>query len=80
MINEIEMQDKIDKILAYKTVSDKEKIDRLLFMDADQYTNLGIESTKTAKENTKRNSRRIYRAIKTINDDMGSRFLRLMDK
>lgn len=80
MINEIEMQDKIDKILAYKTVSDKEKIDRLLFMDADQYTNLGIESTKTAKENTKRNSRRIYRAIKTINNDMGSRFLRLMDK
>lgn len=80
MINEIEMQDKIDKILAYKTVSDKEKIDRLLFMDADQYTNLGIESTKTAKENTKRNSRRIYRAIKTINEDMGSRFLRLMDK
>lgn len=80
MINEIEMQDRIDKILAYKTVSDKEKIDRLLFMDADQYTNLGIESTKTAKENTKRNSRRIYRAIKTINNDMGSRFLRLMDK
>ena len=80
MINEIEMQDTIDKILAYKTVSDKEKIDRLLFMDADQYTNLGIESTKTAKENTKKNSRRIYRAIKTINDDMGSRFLRLMDK
>lgn len=80
MINEIEMQDKIDKILAYKTVSDKEKIDRLLFMDADQYTNLGIESTKTAKENTKRNSRRIYRAIKTMNEDMGSRFLRLMDK
>lgn len=79
MINEIEMQDKIDKILAYKTVSDKEKIDRLLFMDADQYTNLGIESTKTAKENTKRNSRRIYRAIKTMNEDMGSRFLRLMD-
>lgn len=79
MINEIEMQDRIDKILAYKTVSDKEKIDRLLFMDADQYTNLGIESTKTAKENTKKNSRRIYRAIKTINDDMGSRFLRLMD-
>lgn len=74
------MQDRIDKILAYKTVSDKEKIDRLLFMDADQYTNLGIESTKTAKENTKRNSRRIYRAIKTINNDMGSRFLRLMDK
>ena len=80
MINEIEMQDRIDKILAYKTVSDKEKVDRLLFMDADQYTNLGIESTKTAKENTKKNSRRIYRAIKTINDDMGSRFLRLMDK
>ena len=79
MINEIEMQDKIDKILAYKTVSDKEKIDRLLFMDADQYTNLGIESTKTAKENTKKNSRRIYRAIKTMNEDMGSRFLRLMD-
>jgi hypothetical protein len=80
MINEIEMQDKIDKILAYKTVSEKEKIDRLLFMDADQYTNLGIESTKSAKENTKKNSRRIYRAIKTMDDDMGSRFLRLMDK
>jgi len=79
-MSEMEMQGLIDKILAYKTISDKEKIDRLLFMDADQYTNLGLESTKTAKENVKRNSRRIYRAIKTINDDMGSRFLRLMDK
>lgn len=70
----------IDKILSYKTWSDKEKTDALLFIDCKLYTNLGIDSTKKEKQQVKVNSRKIYTAIKKINPTMGSEFLRLMDK
>ena len=36
----------IDKILEFKTWSDRRKIDELLRMDCEMYTNLGIDSTK----------------------------------
>jgi hypothetical protein len=65
----------IDKIIDFKTWSAQEKIDELLRIDCKQYTNLGIDSTKTEKESTKRNSRRIYRLIKSVDKDMGESFL-----
>ena len=54
----------IDKILGYKTWSDRKKIDALLERDCSLYTNLGKESTKKERNNTKKKSRAIYRAIK----------------
>ena len=36
----------IDKITEFKSWNDKKKIDELLRIDCDLYTNLGIESTK----------------------------------
>jgi hypothetical protein len=66
----------IDKILNYKTVSIKDKIDRLLELDANMYTELGSDSTKTERLEAKKKSRIIYRAIKTLNKDLGEMLLK----
>ncbi|NDG52014.1 MAG: hypothetical protein EBY39_03160 [Flavobacteriia bacterium] len=71
----MELQDKVLKIVSYKTWSDKRKVDALLEMDANAYTNLGTDSTKTERENTRRDSRFIYRAIKSIDEDLGRKLL-----
>jgi len=74
------MNTKIDRILNFKTISIKQKIDRLLEMDANNYTNLGIDSTKTQREEVKKESRFIYRAIKTLDKELGNLFLQHQDK
>jgi hypothetical protein len=66
----------IDKILNYKTVSIKDKIDRLLDLDANMYTELGSDSTKTERLEAKKKSKVIYRAIKTLNKDLGEMLLK----
>lgn len=70
----------IDKILNYKTLSDKSKISRLLELDSSLYANLGIDSTKKEKQEVKKQSRQIYQAIKTLDAATGDQFLRAMDK
>ena len=66
----------IDKIINYKTVSTKDKIDRLLELDANMYTELGSDSTKTERLEAKKKSKVIYRAIKTLNKDLGEMLLK----
>jgi len=68
--------DDIDKILGYTSWKDKKKIDTLLEIDADLYTNLGKESSKTQVENVKKASKKIYKAIKTIDEYTGRLLLR----
>jgi hypothetical protein len=70
----------IDKILSYTSVSNKGKIDRLLELDATMYCNLGTDSTQTEKQEVKRTSRAIYRAIKTLDKGLGDSLLHFMDK
>lgn len=72
----MEQQDTILKILGYKTWSDKRKIDTLLELDVNMYTNLGSESTKTERSNVAKESRFIYRAIKSIDEKLGKELLR----
>lgn len=74
------MNPKIDKILNYKTISINQKIDRLLEIDANNYTNLGSDSTKTEKELVKKESRFIYRAIRTLDKELGDLFLQHQDR
>lgn len=69
----------IEKIESFKTWSDRKKVDELLRIDCNMYTNLGSDSTKTEKENVKRNSRKIYRVIKSIDDKVGKELLNAMD-
>ena len=68
--------DDIDKIVKFTSWTDQKKIDKLLEIDADLYCNLGQESTKTDIENTKKQSRKIYRAIKSIDKYWGGMMLR----
>ena len=68
--------DDIEKILSYTSWKDKKKIDTLLQIDADLYTNLGKESSKTQIENVKKASKKIYRAIKTVDEYTGRLLLR----
>jgi hypothetical protein len=70
----------IDKILSYKSIKERDKISRLLEIDAIQYCNLGIDSTKSEKETVKKNSRYIYRAISKINKELGDKLLQHQDK
>ena len=72
----MDQQDKILKILGYKTWSDRRKIDALLELDVNMYTNLCIESTKKERANVAKESRFIYRAIKSINESFGKDLLR----
>ena len=56
----------IEKILDFKSWSKTKKIDELLRIDCQMYTNLGTDSTKTERETTKKRSRSIYRAISKL--------------
>ena len=69
----------IENILA-EQITDKEKIDKLLELDCNLYTNLGIDSTKSEKQEVKRMSRKIYKAIQTINEPIGKSLLQAIDK
>lgn len=62
----MEIEERIRKIQSYKTWSLKRKIDELLEIDANMYTNLGIDSSKSEKENVKKISRKIYKAISLV--------------
>ena len=68
--------DDIDKIMEFTSWTNSKKIDKLLEIDADLYCNLGSESSKTEVENVKRQSRKIYRAIKKIDSYQGGLLLR----
>jgi hypothetical protein len=61
-------------------LTDKEKIDRLLELDCNLYTNLGLDSSKSEKQEVKRYSKKIYRAIQDINEAIGKSLLQAMDK
>ena len=63
-------------ILVVLRYSQKKKIDTLLQIDADLYTNLGKESSKSQIENVKRASKKIYKAIKKVDEYQGRLLLR----
>ena len=72
-------QEIIDKIFNYKTLSKKQKIDKLLEMDVTQYANCGIDTTKADKLIVKKNSRYIYKTIKKIDETTGKLLLEHQD-
>jgi len=60
--------------------TDKQKIDGLLELDAQLYTELGVDSTKADKVETRRKSRIIYREIRSIDKKDGNLLLNHLDK
>ena len=73
-----DMYAEIDNIAEAMHLTDRQKLDELLRMDASMYVNLGMESTKEERSEVKGRSRLIYRTIKAIDMEMGDLFLRAM--
>jgi len=67
----------IDSILELD-ITKKEKIDKLLEYDTDMYTRLGTDSLKKEIEETKKESKRVYKAIKTLDENIGNELLRAL--
>lgn len=73
------------KQLAEKIAKDfnksiEERTNNLLKIDCEQYTNLGIDSTKTEKKEVKANSKYIYKQIKGFNEKDGELLLSSLDE
>lgn len=60
-------------------LTDKQKKDKLLEYDSKMYCYLGSESPKKEKEQVRKNSRKIYRAIATLEPSVGRGFLWYLD-
>ena len=52
----------------------------LLRIDCAMYTYLGTDSTKQDREQVKKNSRTIYRALKNINPQLSEHLMTAIDK
>lgn len=68
----------IDEVMS-SSDTNKEKKNKLLEYDSKMYCYLGIDSTKTEKENAKKKSRAIYRAIAKFDPLLGKNFLWYLD-
>lgn len=72
------LREQIEQVMKSK-LSDREKVDELFRIDCKMYTNLGLDSTKTEVQKTKKNSRIIYRAVQELDFWLGSACLRTQD-
>jgi hypothetical protein len=72
--------DDVDRIIEFTTWSTRKKIDELFRIDSYMYTNLGTDSTKKEREDVKKKSRHIYRAIQKINPDLAKDLIYHMDR
>ena len=73
------LKEKVQSIVDNSDKSNKQKMDELLRMDCIMYTNLGLDTTIKEIEETKKNSRIIYRGVQKIDYDSGSQMLRTQD-
>jgi len=59
------IEQSIERIVGYKSYTNAKKADALIELDSTMiFPNLGTDSTKKEKEQAKKNSRKIYMAIK----------------
>jgi|TARA_R110002153_G_scaffold181638_1_gene334961 hypothetical protein len=70
--------------LALKIASDYaksvlERTDELLMLDCIQYTNLGIDSSKSEKKKVKSDSKFIYKQVKSIDTKLGNLLITSLD-
>tara|TARA_R110000782_G_scaffold142808_5_gene235523 strand:+ start:146 stop:382 length:237 start_codon:yes stop_codon:yes gene_type:complete len=70
----------INKIVEFKTWTQKQKVDELLRIDAKQYCNIGTDSTVSERKEVKVISNKLYRLIKSINPALGQSLLYHVDK
>ncbi len=70
----------IEEVLSNDSWDEKQKKDELYRIDCKMYTNLGIDSTKGERNEVKKKSRLIYKAIQKINPHEGTQLLQAIDK
>ena len=70
----------IEKVLSNDSWDERQKKDELYRIDCKMYTNLGIDSTKGERNEVKKKSRLIYKAIQKINPHEGTQLLQAIDK
>ena len=70
----------IDKIINFKSWNKRKKLDELFRIDADMYCNLGCTSSVKERTEVKRKSKAIYKAITTIDENVGKPLLFYMDR
>lgn len=70
----------IDKIINFKSWNNRKKLDELFRIDADMYCNLGRTSSVKERTEVKRKSKAIYKAITTIDENVGKPLLFYMDR
>lgn len=76
----MDLEFQILKIVGYKTWSDRRKIDAMLEIDSNNYTNLGKDSLQKEKDLVKKQSRFIYRAIKSVDESVGNLLYKARDR
>ena len=72
-------KDEIFKIAEDYNKTVIQRINELLEADAIMYTNLGSDSTKSDKQEVKKKSRAIYRAIKWLDLETGKLLIQHQD-
>ena len=74
------IREKVDRVMEYTSYSNRKKIDTLLFLNADQYCNLGKDCSKSARSIAEANSRYIYKQIRTLDLSLGKLLLRYREE
>lgn len=72
--------DDIDRIVNFSTWSDKKKIDELFRIDTYMYADLGKDSSNKDREEVRKKSRYIYRAIQKIDPVMGKELIYVLSR
>ena len=80
MSNIDKIEARVQEVIENNISSNKERIDLLLELDADNVAELGKNSTSEERKKVKRNSLNIYRAIKKIDKVEGELLLKCVDK
>jgi len=70
----------IEEVLSNDSWDERQKKDELYRIDCKMYTNLGTDSTKAERNEVKKKSRLIYKAIQKINHHEGTQLLQAIDK
>lgn len=79
MEEDLKIRQLAEKIARDFNLTIKERTEQLLQLDAIQYTNLGIDSTKAEKKKVKSDSKYLYKQIKGIDESLGKDLLYYMD-
>lgn len=79
MSEEMAIRKLAEKIIKDFELTIKERVDAVLELDAIQYTNTGIDSTKSEKKKVKSDSKHLYKLIKGIDEQTGSLLINHLD-